>query len=103
MSKKALRPSNDGLKKNKSRREKKDLKSKGSVANEGNLSDADLQTVVGGVTMDVRKVRLGEKSQESLAQDSADCYEGSKELFNAALKVITEHEERKAQVVQRLG
>ena len=101
MSKKAIRPS----KKGQSPRNQQGPKSRGSIASEGELSDAELQPVVGGVVLGTNfsPVNLTGKSQDSLSDDAAATYEQSKELFHHALKVVTEYEERKAQVIQRLG
>ena len=101
MSKKAIRPS----KKDRSPRNQQDLKSRGSIASEGELSDAELQPVVGGVVLGTNfsPVNLTGKSQDSLSDDAAATYEQSKALFQHALKVVTEYEERKTQVIQRLG
>ena len=101
MSKKAIRPS----KKGQSPRDKQDLKSRGSIAGEGELSDAELQPVVGGVVLGTNfsPVNLTGKSQDSLSDDAVAMYAESKELFHLALKVVTEHQERKTQVIQKLG
>ena len=48
-------------------------------------------------------VNLTGKSQDSLSADAAAMYAESKELFHLAFKVVTEHEERKTQVIQKLG
>jgi hypothetical protein len=43
------------------------------------------------------------KSQEQLEDDAKSMYEDSKELFKKALKTLTEMEERKKQVTDRIG